>query len=278
MKSSEISKKKMSTTTIPVGNSAPSSTGLSNGRVPVTLRDSFFNDSFFHSAWEDFEKIREEMLRESKQFWTSVQIDDMKPLDTNSSSANHPSSSTSNQMSSSSNTVQESSSSNMTSDTAENKQLLSVNDEMFMPWFFPRRWMVPSNLSTSVVDDLLKDDHNNTILKDLDLFQHNDSQVIRMKDDDSKFEISFDTHDYRPDEIKVNVDGNVLNISAEHEEKSDNKFVSRQFSRKYTLPPGCQAEQVSSNLSSDGILMVTAPKRKEIQCQENKTIAAEVKN
>ena len=283
MKSFTTSARKMSTT-IPVGNSAPSSgNGFPSSRVPVTLRDSFFNDSFFQSAWEDFEKIREEMLRESKHFWTNVQMDDMKPLTMSndpalsSSSANQMSSQSSNQMSSSSSMIQKNSSSNINSSTVDNKQLMPMNDDMFMPWFFPRRWMVPSTLSCSMEDGLFKDARNNTIFKDLDLFQHKDSQVIRMKDDDSKFEISFDTHDYRPDEIKVNVDANVLSISAKHEEKSDNRFVSRQFSRKYTLPEGCQAERVSSNLSSDGILMVTAPKRKEIRFQENTPIPVEVK-
>ena len=53
---------------------------------------------------------------------------------------------------------------------------------------------------------------------------------------------------------KVCVVGDALSVEAKHEEKSDNKFVSRQFSRKYTLPKGCDASMVSSNLSSDGIL------------------------
>ena len=48
--------------------------------------------------------------------------------------------------------------------------------------------------------------------------------------------------------------GDALSVEAKHEEKSDNKFVSRQFSRKYTLPKGCDASMVTSNLSSDGIL------------------------
>ena len=39
------------------------------------------------------------------------------------------------------------------------------------------------------------------------------------------------------------------------------RFVSRQFVRKYTLPDGCKPEQVSSNLSSDGVLLITAPKK-----------------
>ena len=96
-----------------------------------------------------------------------------------------------------------------------------------------------------------------------------DEQVIKMREDDSKFEVSLDTHDYRPDEIRVNVAGNTLSVEAKHEEKGDDKHVLRQFSRKYTLPKGCDAAKVSSNLSSDGILMVTAPKNPAISAADN---------
>ena len=84
-----------------------------------------------------------------------------------------------------------------------------------------------------------------------------------MKEDDKAFEISLDTSHYRPDEIKVIVDeGNILTVEADHEEKAEDgsKLVSRRFMRKYTLPRGCRADTVASNLSSDGVLMITAPK------------------
>ncbi len=44
-------------------------------RVPVTLRDFFFTDPFFKSSWDDFDRIRQEMLKESKDFWSSVEKD-----------------------------------------------------------------------------------------------------------------------------------------------------------------------------------------------------------
>ena len=43
-------------------------------------------------------------------------------------------------------------------------------------------------------------------LYDSNLFQDKgDDQIIRVKDDDAKFELSLDTHGFRPDEIKVSV-------------------------------------------------------------------------
>merc|ERR1711983_419374 len=82
-----------------------------------------------------------------------------------------------------------------------------------------------------------------------------DEQQIAVKEDPKQFQVSLDTSLYRPDELKISVEAN-------HEEKAEDgsKLVSRRFVRKYTLPQGCQAQTVTSNLSSDGVLMITAPK------------------
>merc|ERR1712018_155418 len=114
-------------------------------------------------------------------------------------------------------------------------------------WMFPRRWMLPA---------LNTDFPNN-----MELFKTKDSEVIRVKEDDSKLEVSLDTSQYRPDELKVAVSDGVLVVEGKHEEKADwSKMVSRSFSRKYSLPASTEADQVASNLSSDGVLVITAPK------------------
>lgn len=92
------------------------------------------------------------------------------------------------------------------------------------------------------------------------------------------YQISLDTHEYRPDEVKVHVHNNILTIEARHEENSDDGNVagSRHFFRKYTLPEGCTADTVISNLSSDGVLMVTAPKNLAL-IQEERDVPIELK-
>ena len=84
-------------------------------------------------------------------------------------------------------------------------------------------------------------------------------------DNDDKFEVSLDTHGFKPEDLQIKVKDNVINIEAQHEEKkSDTKsqsFVSKRLARSYTLPQGCKMEDVKSNLSADGILMVSAPKK-----------------
>merc|ERR1712221_30561 len=90
-----------------------------------------------------------------------------------------------------------------------------------------------------------------------------DNGVIRVKEDEKKMEVSLDTSQYRPDELKVSVDKGVVTVEGKHEEKAEDgsKMVSRMFSRKYTLPANARAEDVVSNLSSDGVLVITAPKK-----------------
>jgi len=93
-------------------------------------------------------------------------------------------------------------------------------------------------------------------------------EVLKVTDNDEKFEVSVDTHGYEPNELKVKVLDNVVTVEAKHEENKEegnNKsFVSRQFSRSYTLPRGCKMEDVTSNLSADGVLMITAAKTETI--------------
>merc|ERR1711892_968460 len=43
-------------------------------------------------------------------------------------------------------------------------------------------------------------------------------------------------------------------------------MVSRQFSKRYTLPAGAKLTEVGSNLSQDGVMVITVPK--EIRIKE----------
>jgi len=156
---------------------------------------------------------------------------------------------------SSSSRKEESSSSSMNTSNKEsshnnNNRDLARSDSLSRwesGWMFPRRWMLPS-LGSS--------------LDNMDLFKDKDSELIRVKQDSSSIEVSLDTSGYRPDELRVSVNNNIISIEGRHEEKSEdgNKMVSRQFNRKYSLPMGVRAEEVSSNLSSDGVLVVAAGK------------------
>merc|ERR1712066_888374 len=63
---------------------AGNSSNSSESRVPMTLRDSFFNDDFFRNSWEDFDALRQQMMTESQSFWKRAE-QEMKMLESSSS-------------------------------------------------------------------------------------------------------------------------------------------------------------------------------------------------
>jgi len=85
------------------------------------------------------------------------------------------------------------------------------------------------------------------------------STIVANKD---KFEVNLDVQQFAPEEITVKVTGkNTITVEGKHEEKQDEHgFVSRHFVRKYILPEGHDVDNIVSNLSSDGVLSITAPR------------------
>lgn len=80
--------------------------------------------------------------------------------------------------------------------------------------------------------------------------------------DKEKFEVILDVQQFSPDEITVKtIDNNVV-VEAKHEEKKDEHgFISRHFVRRYVLPASHDPLEITSSLSSDGVLTITAPKK-----------------
>ena len=93
-----------------------------------------------------------------------------------------------------------------------------------------------------------------------DLFQEKDHELIRLKEDEKELEVSLDTSNYRPDELKVSYVDGVLTVEGEHEEATEEgrHVALRLFTRKFAVPSS--PECITSNLSSDGVLVVKARK------------------
>merc|ERR1712072_1046594 len=106
-------------------------------------------------------------------------------------------------------------------------------------------------------------------------------EVLRVKDDDNKFEVSIDTHGYKPEDLQVKIKDNVVSIEAKSEEKKDEpnskSYVSRHLAKSFTLPQGCKMQSVTSNLSKDGLLIVSAPKVEAIQQTSSRKVPIEMK-
>ena len=90
------------------------------------------------------------------------------------------------------------------------------------PSFFPRRWMMPS---LSIGDEFLRD---------MDIYRERDTEVIRVRDDPDKLEVTLDTSQYKPDELKVCVAEGMICMEGKHEEKSEDgsRHTTRHFVRR----------------------------------------------
>merc|ERR1719436_840053 len=122
---------------------------------------------------------------------------------------------------------------------------------MSQNWLSPHKWMMPK-LSENKMSSF---------------FDGEDSNLMSLKDGEDKMEISLNTSGYRPHELKVQVSEGAVRVEGKHEEKSEDGhvMVSRQFSKSYGLPSGAKKEEVVSNLSQDGVMVITVPKEKKIQ-------------
>ena len=149
--------------------------------------------------------------------------------------------------------------------TNAEKSLATVDDDGFGGWLLPRKWMLPSLLDE---DSMMQN------------MKMSDSGVINYVDTAAKTEISLNTAGYKPSELSINVTGGQLRVEGRHEERSEagHSVVTRCFRRQYGLHPDTKMEDVVSNLSQDGVLVITLPKEKRIQeVKEDRKIAVENK-
>lgn len=75
-------------------------------------------------------------------------------------------------------------------------------------------------------------------------------------------QVVLDVQQFSPNEITVRVIENAVVVEGKHDEKMDEHgYISRHFVRKYVLPKDAVLSDVTSALSSDGVLTITAPKK-----------------
>lgn len=73
--------------------------------------------------------------------------------------------------------------------------------------------------------------------------------------------MSLDVQQFKPEELKVKVVEDYIVVEGKHDERSDQHgFISRQFTRRYKIPENVDKAALVSNLSSDGVLTLKAPK------------------
>ncbi|XP_034104583.1 heat shock protein 27 [Drosophila albomicans] len=83
----------------------------------------------------------------------------------------------------------------------------------------------------------------------------------RVHADEKGFRIDIDVRQFRPHEIVVKTNDDYVMVEGNHGKRNEgaNGYVERHFVRKYLLPRGYNANEVISDISTDGILTIKAP-------------------
>jgi len=112
----------------------------------------------------------------------------------------------------------------------------------------------------------LKPDDNSRLESISDKFNMGDSlkneaRGVVEKDENGRqvFRVRFNVDTYKPEEVSVKIDQNKLIVHAKHEEKSDGKSMSREYSREVDIPRDIDPMALQCSISTDGILTVEAP-------------------
>merc|ERR1711974_101384 len=123
-----------------------------------------------------------------------------------------------------------------------------ANMDRGFPWL-PKQWMLPQ------------------LLQDFHLPEMKDSLMLGLQEEKDKMEVTLDTSGYKPDELKVEIKEGELCVEGKHVERSQTGevMVSRQFSRRFGMPQNVKKESIVSNLSQDGVMVITMPKEQRIE-------------
>ena len=105
--------------------------------------------------------------------------------------------------------------------------------------------------------------------------------AVNVKETDTAFSLEVVAPGYKKDDFKMHVDEDLLTVSSEHEDSSEEKdgervirqeFRKSSFSRSFTLPDTVEASKIEASYA-DGLLKVTLPKKEVAQKQGKREIS-----
>jgi HSP20 family protein len=94
--------------------------------------------------------------------------------------------------------------------------------------------------------------------------------AVDVERDNGNIVVRADVPGIKPEEVKIEVEDDILTVSGEHEERTEEKdkhFLRRErrygsFSRSMALPPGVEAKKIKAK-THNGVVEVTIPLPKE---------------
>ena len=117
-------------------------------------------------------------------------------------------------------------------------------------------------------NDLFTDFFDGVVNSD---FRRWNSAAVNIREDDNNYELEVAAPGVNKNDFKLNVEDNVLHISASkqksEETKDNNRYTRREFScssftRSFTLPDTVDVDGITANYEN-GIMHVRLPKREE---------------
>ncbi|CAP35838.1 Protein CBR-SIP-1 [Caenorhabditis briggsae] len=85
-------------------------------------------------------------------------------------------------------------------------------------------------------------------------------QLNEVEDNDNKFAVKLDVAAFKPEELKVNLEGNILTIEGHHEVKTEHGYSKRSFTRQFTLPKNVDLAHIHTAINKDGQMTIDVPK------------------
>lgn len=118
-----------------------------------------------------------------------------------------------------------------------------------------------------------------------DLFENNflgskfasNLPAVNIKENEKEFKVEVAAPGLNKEDFKITTEDGLINISAEHEEKKEEKeedytmkeYNYNSFSRSFALPDNVKEEDIKAKYE-DGILKLILPKKTEISKDSNK--------
>ncbi|KAJ1359960.1 hypothetical protein KIN20_018796 [Parelaphostrongylus tenuis] len=87
--------------------------------------------------------------------------------------------------------------------------------------------------------------------------QQSTSEIVN---NESKFAVSLDVSKFKPENLKVNIDGHCLTVEGKEELEEENGYSMRAFKRQFVLPEDVNLDAIRSFLTDSGKLSVEVPK------------------
>ena len=110
-------------------------------------------------------------------------------------------------------------------------------------------------------------------------FRHTAMPAVNIKDNPKSYDLEMAVPGYKKDDLKVNVEDNILTISAEMKKESEaekNGYTRREYScssfrRSFSLPENTDGDNVKASFA-DGVLKLSIPKTQAQPAKRGKEV------